>query len=215
MKKLSLILVALATLVMVGCKPLTGSTACPHDWVDTDDTKVTSAKYYEVSEGVYNLEKVEVSPKYKCSICGEEHDKTIAFFTTDDHKTTIGVAKDVSKNRISRKYKLPINEELIKFYNSYYDKVEETRTMLAVKAEQIYNEVLAETNDIGNANYQRESVLYQYISYCNCKCIHDVGKKNKCSCVDICTCDDPDYCVRSCGNKVYFSDSLGNYSIEY
>lgn len=122
MKKLSLILVALATLVMVGCKPLTGSTVCTHDWVDTDDTKVPSAKYYEVSEGVYNLEKVDVSPKYKCSICGEEHEKTIAFFTTDDHKTTIGKATDVSKHIKLRKYTLPLDTTwTVEKYNSYYE----------------------------------------------------------------------------------------------
>lgn len=107
---------------LIGCKPLTGSTVCPHDWVDTDDTKVTSAKYYEVSEGVYNFEKVEVSPKYKCSICGEEHDKTIAFFTTDDHKTTIGVATDVAKNAKGNKCLLPLNDTwTVEKYNSYYE----------------------------------------------------------------------------------------------
>lgn len=37
------------------------------------------------------------SPKYKCSNCNEpKHEKTISFFTTDDHKTTIGVARYIS-----------------------------------------------------------------------------------------------------------------------
>ncbi|MCQ2578980.1 MAG: hypothetical protein MJ176_10670 [Treponema sp.] len=214
-----MMVVALATMVMVGCKPLTGSTVCTHDWdltddvaptcaangvktytctlcgdkqyepipatgnhtwVDTDDTKVTSAKYYEVSEGVYNFEKVEVSPKYKCSICGEEHDKTIAFFTTDDHKTTIGVATGVNCNDW-KKPELPLDTWTVEKYNSYYD------------------EVVMNKGKSG------------YISYCNCKCIHDVAKENTCSCVDDCTCGDPDNCVRSSGNYVFF----GSYYIKY
>lgn len=183
MKKLSLILVALATMVMVGCKPLTGSTVCTHDWVDTDDTKVTSAKYYLNDKGELTFKTVEVSPKYKCSICGEEHEKTIAFF---DSPTTIGVATEVSyhedEDTGEESYILPLNDTwTVEKYNSYYDEVVKNK---------------------GKSGY---------ISYCNCKCIHDVGKGNTCSCVDDCTCGDPDNCVRSSGNYVFF----GSYDIEY
>lgn len=219
MKKLSLILVALATMVMVGCKPLTGCThiyddgvvteptcaangvktyTCTlcgdkqyepipatgnHTWVDTDcDGTVPSAKYYINDKGELTFKTVEVSPKYKCSICGEEHEKTIAFF---DSPTTIGVATGVSyyedKDTCLESNILPLDTWSVEKYNSYYDEVVKNK---------------------GKSDY---------ISYCNCKCIHDVAKRNTCSCVDDCTCGDPDNCVRSSGNYVFF----GSYYIKY
>lgn len=151
MKKLSLILVALATMVMVGCKPLTDSTVCTHNWVLTDDVAPTcvadGVKTYtctlcdktkedpveKLDHSGWSVAKEVKSVSYdmqtgltdkttidcygeQCLICNKyPNKKTDAFF---DSPTTIGVATDVSKGRFD---KLPIDEELTMFYNSYYE----------------------------------------------------------------------------------------------
>ncbi|MCQ2586527.1 MAG: hypothetical protein MJ174_00320 [Treponema sp.] len=174
---------------LVGCKPLTGDGVCVHTNIKDAEigtvlengevvSAVTSAWYGYNESGELDLVKTEVETHYVCTDCGKVFKKNVAFFTTDDHKTTIGKATDVTLTRYKQ---LPINEELIKFYNSYYDKVVKNKDKSG------------------------------YISYCNCKCIHDVDKGNTCSCNDTCDCGDPDYCVRSNGNKVYF----GSYYITY
>ena len=178
---------------LVGCKPLTGDNVCAHTNIKDAEigtdlengevvSAVTSAWYGYNESGKLELVKTEVATHYVCTDCGKVFKKNVAFFTTDDHKTTIGVATSVSYDYADEIYILPIDEKLtIMFYNSYYDEVVKNK---------------------GKSGY---------ISYCNCKCIHDVDKGNTCSCDNDCTCGDPDNCVRSCGNMVFF----GSYHIEY
>lgn len=197
-----MMVVAMATMVMVGCKPLTGCThiyddgvvteptcaangvktyTCTlcgdkqyepipatgnHTWVDTDDTKVKS-----VTCGEKGLKPVYVSPKCKCSVCGKEENKTVVFFYSP---TTIGVASGTSLyNEMDEEYSLPIDEELIKFFNSYYE--------------------------------NRDN----YSNNCNCggECVNKCGG----NCLDKdCYCGELT-CIRRVGNKLYF----GDYYIEY
>lgn len=199
MKKLSLILVALVTMVMVGCKPLTGSTVCTHDWDLTDDVAPTCA-----ANGVKT---------YTCTLCGETKEDTaekldhsgwsvatevdsVAYDmqTGLTHKTTIDCYGD--KCPICNKYP---NEKTVAFFDSDTT-IGKAKSVTFTSKKQL--QINEELTIFYNSKYEDRN---NYSNNCNCggECDGKCGDET-CGCGEL-------TCIRRVGNKLYF----GKYYIEY